>query len=220
MSRLTTCGSWEGHYILDFLQEDKSEVQPDTIHADTQGQSTAIFGLAYLLGIELMPRIRNWKDQHLFRPAPDASYKHIDEQHLLLVAGGAKPAQLLKHGLVRPSFVPPKPFRETAGPDPLSQGGDRRTGTRVTAIAQGARGRRHQTVVGRVACLSIIRNSSLDGPVAFPSRDLTKQACVEPPLCRENHLQPTERFERLCALRPDRSSCSSPFPDGTAPLGY
>ena len=27
MSRFTTCGSWEGHYILDFLQENKSEVQ-------------------------------------------------------------------------------------------------------------------------------------------------------------------------------------------------
>jgi TnpA family transposase len=61
------------------LAENKSEVQPDTIHADTQGQSTAIFGLAYLLGIELMPRIRNWKDQHLFRAAPDVSYDHIDE---------------------------------------------------------------------------------------------------------------------------------------------
>jgi hypothetical protein len=36
MSRFTTCGSSEGHYILDFLQENKSEVQPDTIHADTQ----------------------------------------------------------------------------------------------------------------------------------------------------------------------------------------
>ena len=79
MSRFTTCGSWEGHYILDFLQENKSKVQPDTIHADTQGQSTAIFGLAYLLGIELMPRIRHWKDQHLFRPAPDVYFKHIDE---------------------------------------------------------------------------------------------------------------------------------------------
>jgi Tn3 transposase DDE domain len=37
------------------------------------------FGLAFLLGIELMPRIRNWKDQHLFRPTPDVSYEHIDE---------------------------------------------------------------------------------------------------------------------------------------------
>ena len=46
MNRFTTCGSWEGRYILDFLQENESDVQPDTIHADTQGQSTAIFGLA------------------------------------------------------------------------------------------------------------------------------------------------------------------------------
>jgi Transposase and inactivated derivatives, TnpA family len=42
-SRFNTCGAWEGHYILDFIQENKSEVKPDTIHADTQGQSTAIF---------------------------------------------------------------------------------------------------------------------------------------------------------------------------------
>ena len=33
------------NYILDFIQENKSEMQPDTIHVDTQGQSTAIFGL-------------------------------------------------------------------------------------------------------------------------------------------------------------------------------
>ena len=32
MSRFTTCGSWEGLYILDFLRENKSTVQPDTIH--------------------------------------------------------------------------------------------------------------------------------------------------------------------------------------------
>ena len=88
MSRFTTCGSWEGHYILDFLQENKSEVQPDTIHADTQGQSTAIFGLAYLLGIELMPRIRNWKDQHLFRPAPDG--RTAREAPGILPAGGPR----------------------------------------------------------------------------------------------------------------------------------
>jgi TnpA family transposase len=79
MSRFTTCGSWEGHYILDFLKENESEVQPDTIHADTQGQSTAIFGLAYLLGIQLMPRIRNWKDQKFFRATAAERYEHINE---------------------------------------------------------------------------------------------------------------------------------------------
>jgi TnpA family transposase len=77
-SRFTTCGSWEGHHILDFIHENTSDVQPDTIHADTQGQSAAIFGLAYLLGIQLQPRIRNWKNLHFFRPDPEVRYKHID----------------------------------------------------------------------------------------------------------------------------------------------
>lgn len=78
MSRWTTCGAWEGHVILDFLKENESDVKPDTIHADTQGQSTAIFGLAYLLGIQLLPRIRNWKGQHFHRPSPDMRFEYID----------------------------------------------------------------------------------------------------------------------------------------------
>jgi len=77
-SRFSTCGAWEGHYILDFVEENASEVKPDTVHADTQGQSTAIFGLAYLLGIQLMPRIRHWKDLTLFRPSSQHRYTHID----------------------------------------------------------------------------------------------------------------------------------------------
>jgi TnpA family transposase len=77
-SRFTTCGSWEGHHILDFIVENTSDVQPDTIHSDTQGQSAAIFGLAHLLGIQLQPRIRNWKNLQFSRPDPDMRYKHID----------------------------------------------------------------------------------------------------------------------------------------------
>jgi TnpA family transposase len=77
-SRFTTCGSWEGHNILDYLVENESDVQPDTIHADTQGQSAAIFGLAHLLGIQLQPRIRNWKGLHFFRSRPELRYEHID----------------------------------------------------------------------------------------------------------------------------------------------
>jgi TnpA family transposase len=75
VSRFTTCGSWEGHYILDFLKENESDVRPDTIHADTLGQSTAILGLAYLLGVELMPRIRNWKDQNILRSSADSKIR-------------------------------------------------------------------------------------------------------------------------------------------------
>ena len=77
-SRFIACGAYEGHSILDFVAENRSAIQPSTVHADTHGQSAPIFGLAYLLGIELMPRIRNWQDLHLFRPSAGAAYAHID----------------------------------------------------------------------------------------------------------------------------------------------
>lgn len=72
------CGVWEGVHILDMHYKNRSDIQPDRLHADTQGQSLPIFALAYLLGIELMPRIRNWKDYRFFRPEPNSRYDHID----------------------------------------------------------------------------------------------------------------------------------------------
>ncbi len=78
-SEFITCGVWEGIYFLDLLFKNKSDVQPDIYHADTQGQSTVIFALAYLLGIQLMPRIRNWQDLTLFRPHKGATYRYIND---------------------------------------------------------------------------------------------------------------------------------------------
>ena len=78
-SHFIPCGVWEAVYILDGLLKNESEIQPDTLHADTQGQSTPVFGLSHLLGINLMPRIRNWKDLKFYRPSKEARYNHIDE---------------------------------------------------------------------------------------------------------------------------------------------
>lgn len=78
-SRFLACGAYEGHTILDFVAENRSLLQPTTVHSDTHGQSAAIFGLAHLLGIELMPRIRSWQDLHLFRPDAGARYEHVDD---------------------------------------------------------------------------------------------------------------------------------------------
>ena len=72
------CGVWEAVYILDGLLKNESDIQPDTVHSDTQGQSAPVFGLSYMLGIHLMPRIRNLKDLVFFRPDKDAAYEHID----------------------------------------------------------------------------------------------------------------------------------------------
>ncbi|WP_373538752.1 Tn3 family transposase [Chamaesiphon sp.] len=77
-SHFIPCGVWEAVYILDGLLHNQSEIQPDTIHGDTQAQSATVFALAYLLGITLMPRIRNWKDLTFYRPTKAVRYKHVD----------------------------------------------------------------------------------------------------------------------------------------------
>jgi TnpA family transposase/antitoxin (DNA-binding transcriptional repressor) of toxin-antitoxin stability system len=72
------CGVYEAVYILDGLLKNRSEIQPDTLHADTHGQSGPVFGLATLLGIQLMPRIRDWQDYTFFRPSSEAVYEYLD----------------------------------------------------------------------------------------------------------------------------------------------
>lgn len=77
-SHFIPCGVWEAVYIIEGLLQNTSTIQPHTVHADTQGQSTPVFALAHLLGIKLMPRIRNWQDLILYRSTPETTYTHID----------------------------------------------------------------------------------------------------------------------------------------------
>jgi len=68
----------EGSFILDMFEKEEESVRPNTVHGDTHAQSTTVFGLAHLLSIALMPRIKNWKDLTLYRPDPDVHYTHLD----------------------------------------------------------------------------------------------------------------------------------------------
>jgi TnpA family transposase len=77
-SSFIACGVWEAVYILDGLIKNKSVLQPKTVHADTQGQSEVVFGLAHLLGIQLMPRMRNWNKVSMYRPDETTTYQNID----------------------------------------------------------------------------------------------------------------------------------------------
>jgi TnpA family transposase len=72
------CGAWEAIYLLDLFIKNKSDIQPEIVHGDTQEQSGTVFALSYLLGVNLMPRIRNWKDLTFFRPDKSVKYSHID----------------------------------------------------------------------------------------------------------------------------------------------
>jgi hypothetical protein len=64
-------------YILEGLLQNRSEIRPDTIHPDTQGQSETVFGLAHLLAIQLMPRIRHGNNLTLYAPSERFAHEHI-----------------------------------------------------------------------------------------------------------------------------------------------
>lgn len=77
-SHFIPCGVHEAVYILDGLIKNTSDVQPDTVHGDTQAQSAPVFGLAHLLGIKLMPRIRDIKDLCFYKADRRRRYKNIE----------------------------------------------------------------------------------------------------------------------------------------------
>jgi len=77
-SHFISCGTYEGTHILDGLMSNTSDIQPDTVHGDTQAQSYTVFALSHLLGIKLMPRIRGIKDLVFHRPENGKKYQHID----------------------------------------------------------------------------------------------------------------------------------------------
>ncbi len=71
-------GIWEAIYVIEGLLKIDLSVEPDTVYSDTQGQSATVFAFTHLLGINLMPRIRNWRDLVMCRSDRGVSYKHIN----------------------------------------------------------------------------------------------------------------------------------------------
>ena len=71
-----TCGVHEGTYLLDVVAA-HSDIQPTELHGDTHAQSYTVFGLAHLLGFDLMPRIRGVKDYKLHRADDKSKFKNI-----------------------------------------------------------------------------------------------------------------------------------------------
>jgi len=78
ISHFIPVGTSEALYILEGLLKNTSDIQPDTVHADSHGQNEPAFGLAFLLKIALEPRIKRWKHLKFYRPRKTAHYKHID----------------------------------------------------------------------------------------------------------------------------------------------
>ncbi len=78
-SRFIPCGVREYLHLLDGIMENDSDIKPSIVHGDTHAQSTVIFGLAHLLGIKLMPRIKDINSLIFFKPDKTVKYKHIED---------------------------------------------------------------------------------------------------------------------------------------------
>ncbi len=66
-TRVISCSPREALYVLDGLLENNSQLSIKRHTTDTHGYTEIIFALCYLLGYEFMPRIRDLKDQQLYR---------------------------------------------------------------------------------------------------------------------------------------------------------
>lgn len=71
-------GVLEAVYVIEGLMKAGLSVQADTVYSDTHGQSETVFAFTHLAGIQLMPRIRNWKDLRFYRPEKGMRFRHID----------------------------------------------------------------------------------------------------------------------------------------------
>jgi TnpA family transposase len=73
-TRVISCSPREALYVLDGLLENNTILKPKKHTTDTHGYTEIIFALCYLLGYEFMPRIRDLKDQQLYRINKDFDY--------------------------------------------------------------------------------------------------------------------------------------------------
>ena len=78
-SRFIPCGVRECLHLVDGLLENKSDIQPEFISGDSHAQSTVLFGFSHLLGVKLMPRIKDIKSLSMFKPDKRVTYEHIED---------------------------------------------------------------------------------------------------------------------------------------------
>ncbi|HTP51679.1 MAG TPA: Tn3 family transposase [Anaeromyxobacteraceae bacterium] len=66
-TRVISCSPREAIYVLDGILENDTVLRPREHCTDTHGFTEQLFGLCHLLGIAFMPRLKDLKDQQLYR---------------------------------------------------------------------------------------------------------------------------------------------------------
>jgi TnpA family transposase len=73
-TKVISCSPREALYVLDGLLDNNTILQIREHTTDTHGYTEIIFALCYLLGYSFMPRIRDLKDQQLYRVDRNVDY--------------------------------------------------------------------------------------------------------------------------------------------------
>ena len=81
------CRLREAAFSLDGLMEHDTELDPRVCYTDTHGYTEVVMATAALLGYELAPRIKDVKDQTLYKMDRQQHYPHLDP----ILTGTVKP---------------------------------------------------------------------------------------------------------------------------------
>ena len=81
------CRLREAAFSLDGLMEHDTELDPRVCYTDTHGYTEVVMATAALLGYELAPRIKDIKDQTLYKIDRQQRYPHLDP----ILTGTIKP---------------------------------------------------------------------------------------------------------------------------------
>jgi len=77
-TKAISCAPREALYVLDGLLENNTLLEIKEHTTDTEGYTEHIFALCFLLGYQFMPRIKDLKDQQLYRISRDSDYGVLD----------------------------------------------------------------------------------------------------------------------------------------------
>jgi TnpA family transposase len=82
-SQLKSCSSSEVAAMIEGVLRHETDMEVEKNYVDTHGQSEVGFAFCYLLGFELLPRLKNLKKQRLYRPNKGDGEPYANVQAIL-----------------------------------------------------------------------------------------------------------------------------------------
>ena len=131
-TQVISCSPREALYVLDGLLNNNTILQIREHTTDTHGYTEIVFALCHLLGFYFMPRIRDLKDQQLYRVDRVSDYgvftplltKTADLSHCRGAVGRNAARRALAQAADRPGACDRAASHEQLSRRPLVQGGD------------------------------------------------------------------------------------------------